>query len=318
MCPRWATRCTTCGHPPARRRPSALRVSSTHRWRTRATALRSTTRATWRASSTRRSSKELLSAPIRLALLTDAPGAVAGLEHGLRSARRRRAPTWARRARPTIRVTENGPVRVALTVTRGVDSSKFVQTISLAAGRRRQARRVRATPSTGTCRRRAQGHFPAHGDDSVATYNWDVGHHPARQRYDRKFEVPSHQWIDLTDRERQLRRHGAHRRQERLRQARRQHDPADAAAHAGLSPRGYSYSDQASQDFGHHEFIYGLAGHAGDWRAAQTDWQATAERSDGVFTTDKHAGTFGRSCRCSTERQPRTVMALKRAEASNE
>ena len=33
------------------------------------------------------------------------------------------------------------------------------------------------------------------------------------------------------------------------------------------------YSDQATQDLGHHEFVYGIAGHARGWRDAQTDWR---------------------------------------------
>ena len=32
---------------------------------------------------------------------------------------------------------------------------------------------------------------------------------------------------------------------------------------------GHDYSDQTTQDWGHHEFVYGLASHAGDWRRAR-------------------------------------------------
>ena len=42
----------------------------------------------------------------------------------------------------------------------------------------------------------------------------------------------------------------------------------------GISNDGRGYSDQSTQDWGRHEFTYGLAGHSGDWRTAQTDWQA--------------------------------------------
>ena len=41
----------------------------------------------------------------------------------------------------------------------------------------------------------------------------------------------------------------------------------------GLGPRA-GYGDQTTQDLGHHEFVYGLAVHGGDWRTEQTDWQA--------------------------------------------
>ena len=34
------------------------------------------------------------------------------------------------------------------------------------------------------------------------------------------------------------------------------------------------FTDQINQDWGHHEILFGLAGHSGGWRDGQTDWQA--------------------------------------------
>ena len=41
--------------------------------------------------------------------------------------------------------------------------------------------------------------FPLTASNRLATYNWDVGTIQRGNDYPRKFEVPSHQWIDLTD-----------------------------------------------------------------------------------------------------------------------
>jgi len=42
---------------------------------------------------------------------------------------------------------------------------------------------------------------------------------------------------------------------------------------ANAKPPG-AYHDQATQDFGRHQFLYALAGHRGDWRAGETPWKA--------------------------------------------
>ena len=132
--------------------------------------------------------------------------------------------------------------------------------------------------------------------------------------------MPSHQWIDLTDHS------GAYGVTVLTDDKNGSDKPNDNTIRLtllrtpGLSTQGYSYSDQASQDFGHHEFVYGLAGHAGDWRSAQTDWTGY-ELNDPmrVFTTGKHAGALGRRWSLLHLNDSRVrVMALKRAEASDE
>ena len=35
-----------------------------------------------------------------------------------------------------------------------------------------------------------------------------------------------------------------------------------------------NYMDQATQDWGRHDIVYGLYGHEGDWRQGQSEWQA--------------------------------------------
>jgi len=83
---------------------------------------------------------------------------------------------------------------------------------------------------------------------------------------------------------------------------------------------GRFYSDQTTQDWGHHEFIYGLAGHAGDWRKEQTDWQAQRLNQPLIaFESQKHAGTLGKNFSLMNVSSSRVrVLALKKAEETDE
>ena len=76
------------------------------------------------------------------------------------------------------------------------------------------------------------------------------------------------------------------------------------------------YPDQATQDLGHHEFVYGIAGHAGGWRDAHTDWQAQRLNAPLIaFETSKHEGALGNSFSLLKVSNPRIrVLAVKKAE----
>jgi alpha-mannosidase len=80
------------------------------------------------------------------------------------------------------------------------------------------------------------------------------------------------------------------------------------------------YADQATQDIGHHEFVYGIAGHADGWREAQTDWQGERLNAPLIaFTTAKHAGSLGKSFSLLKVSNSRIrVLAVKKAELSDE
>src|SRR5205823_9713695 len=57
-----------------------------------------------------------------------------------------------------------------------------------------------------------------------------------------------------------------------------------------------AYADQTTQDIGRHEIVFGLAGHAGDWRQAQTDWQAYRLNQPLIaFQSPSHPGALGKT-----------------------
>src|SRR6185503_3190167 len=161
--------------------------------------------------------------------------------------------------------------------------------------------------------------FPLTAANANATYNWDVGTIERGNNDERKFEVPSHQWFDLTDRSGSF---GV----TILSDCKYASDKPDDQTlrltllrTPGIGTRA-GYADQATQDWGHHEFIYGLASHAGDWRFEQTDWQAHRLNQPLIaFQSSRHTGTLGKTLSVLRVNNPRIrVLALKKAEDTDE
>jgi alpha-mannosidase len=261
--------------------------------------------------------KEMLSAPARLAIKTDKPEQWPAWNMDFPDQQK---PPRAYVSGPAkIRVVENGPVRVALEVERETEGSKFVQTISLSAGDAGRRIEFSNVIDWNTREANLKATFPLAAANPLATYNWDVGTIARATNDEKKFEVPSHQWIDLTDKSGAF---GV----TVLTDCKNASDKPDdntirltLIRTPGLGPRA-GYGDQTTQDLGHHEFDYGLAAHAGDWRREQTDWQAQRLNQPLIaFESSKHSGTLGKSFSLLTVNNSRVrVLALKKAEEGDE
>jgi alpha-mannosidase len=259
--------------------------------------------------------RELLSAPARLAISYDNP------EHW---------PAWnmdwdQEQAAPKayvggpagVRVVENGPARVAIEVRRQAAGSTFVQTIRLAADDAGKRLEFANAIDWNTRESNLKATFPLAASNRMATYNWDIGTIERPTAQPKKFEVPSHQWIDLTDMTGEFGttvltdcKNGSDK-------------PNDHTLRLTLirtpGTRG-GYPDQGTQDLGHHEFVYGIAGHAAGWRHSGTDWQGQRLNDPLIaFETSKHPGALGREFSLLKVGSPRIrVLALKKAERSDE
>ncbi|MDT7605024.1 MAG: alpha-mannosidase, partial [Acidobacteriota bacterium] len=263
--------------------------------------------------------KELLSAPIRLALQTEKPHDWPAWNMDWED--QRKPPRNYVGGVPRIRVVESGAVRVAVEVEREAEGSKFVQTIRLSAGDAGNRVEFGNVIDWKTSAAALKATFPLTAANPQATYNWDIGTVERGNDDERKFEVPSHQWFDLTDRS------GAYG-VTVLSDCKNASDkPDDNTLRLTLlytpglgEGNGRAYSDQTTQDWGHHEFTYGLASHAGDWRAGQTDWQAQRLNQPLIaFESPKHAGALGKNFSLLNVSNSRVrVLALKRAEESEE
>jgi alpha-mannosidase len=259
--------------------------------------------------------KELLAAPARLAISYDNPQQWPAWN--MDWDQEQAAPREYVRGPAKIRVAENGPVRVAVEVIRETAGSRFVQTIRLSAGDAGKRVEFANVIDWNTKESNLKATFPLTASNENATYNWDIGTIERPTARPNKFEVPSHQWIDLTDASGEF---GA----TILTDCKNGSDkPNDHTIRLTLirtpGTRG-GYADQGTQDIGHHEFIYGIAGHSGGWRDAQTDWQAQRLNDPLIaFQTSKHGGSLGREFSLVKISNPRIrLLALKKAELSDE
>jgi len=118
--------------------------------------------------------KELLAGPVRLAISYDNP---------------QQWPAWnmdwdqetgsakslCKRGRQRFRVVENGPVRVALEVSRETAGSGFLQTIRLSAGDAGKRVEIGNVIDWNTRESNLKATFPLTASNRLATYNWDIG-----------------------------------------------------------------------------------------------------------------------------------------------
>lgn len=260
---------------------------------------------------------EILSAPARLAFQTENPRDWPAWN--MDWADQNKEPRDYVGGSTKFRVVENGPVRVAIEVSREAENSVFVQTIRLAAGDAGNRVEVKnhVEWQTGACALKAT--FPLSVSNLMATYNWDIGKIERGNNNPKKYEVPSHQWFDLTDTSGSYgisilndTKYGSDK-------------PADNLLRLTLlySPgvkNVRNYLEQQWQDWGIHEFVYGIYGHAGDWRDGKSDWQsARLGQPLLVFRTTAHEGKLGRSFSLlHLDSDDVAVRAVKMAEDGNQ
>ena len=260
--------------------------------------------------------REILAAPMRLALQTENPHDWPAWN--MDWADQQKAPRGYVSGPATMRIVENGPARVALEVTRATEGSRFVQTIRLSAGDGGNRIEIDNAIDWKTEAAALKATFPLTMSNRMATYNWEVGTIERGTNDEKKFEVASHDWFDLSDATGGVTvltgsKYGSDKPDDHTLRLTLLYTP-------GLSANGRAYSDQASQDWGHHEFVYGLAAHGGDWRSEGTDWQAMRLGQPLIaFLSPKHEGNLMRSFSLLRVSNPRVrVLALKKAEESDE
>lgn len=220
-----------------------------------------------------------------------------------------------------VRVVENGPVRVALEITREAEDSKFVQTIRLSAGD--AGNRIEFANAIDWKSKEAalKATFPLSASNPEATYNWDIGTIQRGNNNPHKYEVASHQWFDLTDKSGDYGvtvlsdcKNGSDKPNDNTLRLTLIYTPGIGTGN------GRDYSDQSTQDWGHHQFVYGLAGHRGNWVQGGSEWQALRLNQPLItFTSDKHPGALGKSFSLLRINNDHVrVLALKKAEDNDD
>jgi alpha-mannosidase len=264
--------------------------------------------------------RELLSAPARLDFQTENPSLYPAWNMDWLD--QRKPPRDYVSGPANFRIVENGPVRVAIEVDRETENSIFTQTISLAAGS--AGARVEIANhidwQSKSCALKAE--FPLTVSNPQATYNWDLGKIQRDNDDPKKYEVPSHQWFDLTDKNG---KYGV----SILDDAKYGSDkPADDVLRltllytpgVGNVRTKNNYREQQWQDWGRHDFVYGIYGHTGDWRDGKSDWQSLRMNQPLLaFSTTPHEGKLGKSFSLlQMDSDQVAIRAIKMAEDGNQ
>lgn len=214
---------------------------------------------------------------------------------------------------PELRIIEEGPVRVAIEVKRSGRNSAITQVVSLAAGDAGKVVQVSNLVDWQSRGVSLKASFPLTVKNEMATYNLGVGTIQRANNNSNKFEVPSKQWFDLTNEDGDYGvsiiedcKYGSDK-------------PSDNVLRLTLlyTPETHSwYPVQNSQDWGIHEFKYGIYGHKGSWQEAQTDWQAKYFNEPMLaFEVAQHKGQLGKQFSfISLNKDEVGLMAFKKME----
>jgi len=258
--------------------------------------------------------KELLKAPSRLEFLHEKPSIYPAWNMDWND--RKNPPIGYLNEDVNIKIVENGPVRVALSVTRKGRNSEITQIISLAegeAGKRVEVKNKVDWQSIGVS---LKASFPLTADNENATYSLGVGAIQRGTNNPKKFEVPSKEWFDLTD---SLGKYGI----SILEDCKYGSDKPDSHTlrlTLLYTPETWNnHLENNSQDWGIHDFKYALYSHGGDWSQSETPWQAEYLNKPLVaFETTKHGGLLGKETSfLNINSNAVGLMALKKAESGD-
>jgi alpha-mannosidase len=215
----------------------------------------------------------------------------------------------------TVKILEQGPVRVALAITKKGQNSEITQIISLAAGEAGRVIEVNNEIDWQSKEVSLKAAFPTTVVNESATYSLNTAAVKRSTNNDVKFEVPGRQWIDITDRSNSYGvsiledcKYGSDK-------------PDNSTLRLTLmyTPKANSYIYQGTQDWGIHNVKYGIYAHTGDWVYAKTPWRGYFLNNPLIaFETTRHSGDLGREVSLVKSNTHQVdIMALKKAEESN-
>lgn len=262
----------------------------------------------------KKQNKDILSAPARLEFQKEHPEYWPAWNMDWKD--RKNPPIGYVDGNPKITLTEYGPVRATLKVERTARNSAFIQYISLSAGESGKRIIFRNTVDWQSKGVSLKASFPLMVSNPLATYNLGMGTIERATNDEKKYEVPSREWFDLTDKSGSNGvtiiedcKFGSDK-------------PNDKTLRLTLlyTPATNFYHDQASQDWGTHEFTYGLYSHKGDWRAGKSEWQGRSlNQPFKVFQVPIHSGFLGNTfCLAKVNSSQVDIRAIKKSETGNQ
>ncbi|HPT21048.1 MAG TPA: glycoside hydrolase family 38 C-terminal domain-containing protein, partial [Bacteroidales bacterium] len=214
-----------------------------------------------------------------------------------------------------ISIVENGPVRVALSITKSGLNSEITQIVSLATGEPGKVIEVQNAIDWQSKEVSLKAAFPTTVVNEFATYSLNTAAVKRTTNNDVKFEVPGRQWIDITDKSNSYGvsiledcKYGSDK-------------PDNSTLRLTLmyTPKANSFVYQGTQDWGIHNVRYGIYPHSGDWAHANTPWRGYFLNNPPIaFETASHPGRLGREVSLIKSNTSQIdVMAFKKAEEGN-
>lgn len=265
----------------------------------------------------KKASKQLLSKPAGLEFQMECPSQYPAWNMDWND--RKEKPIGRMDEDAELKILENGPVRVALQVKRKGRNSEIIQTYSLSVGEAGKRLEVANKLNWQSREVSLKAAFPLNVSNENATYNLGVGTIARNNNNEKKFEVPSKEWFDLTDKSGKYGvsiledcKYGSDKPDNNTLRLTLLYTPA-----INKSNKRYIY--QSTQDWGIHDFKYAIYGHKGDYNMAKTPWQAKFLNEPLLaFESQKHEGTIGKTFSMLTVNNPNVgVMALKKMEEDN-
>ncbi len=262
----------------------------------------------------KRANREVLESPVRLAFLYENPSQYPAWNMDWDD--RKNPPRSYVTGATKIEIVESGPARSTIQVTREAEGSKIVQRISLC-GADGDRVEVRNKIDWQTRERSFKASIPFTIANPLATYDIAVGTMQRGNNEEKKFEVPQHQWFDLTAPDNSYgaavindSKYGSDKPDDHTMRLTLLYTPGTRAG----------YHDQGTQDFGRHDITYAIVPHAGDWRKANVPWIAARVNQPLMsFVASKHEGALGKTFSlASVSSNQVAIQAIKKAEDSDE
>ncbi len=258
--------------------------------------------------------KELLSAPIKLALLHN----IGELNY----------PSWEMRKEdidgepyafantPEFEIAENGAARISIKITRHAESSKIIQTVSLTS----KGETIRVDNFIDWQERRTllKAQFPFSFGNSEATYDLGLGTIKRTNNAENLYEVPAQKWADITEKSSESgisilseSKYGWDKPSDNTLRLTCIHTPAGAFT---------KDARQDLQDIGRNIFSFGVFSHKGDvGSSTQLEAEMFNKKLTAFQTSSRRKGTLGDSFSLlKISSKGALIRAVKRAEDGEE
>ncbi len=221
----------------------------------------------------------------------------------------------------SVKVVEDGPVRVVVEVIRENEGSRITQRIRLSAGddgNRVETLNMVDWKSRGTLLKAA---FHLTAEAPEATYNLDLGTIKRGNRNETQYEVPHHGWIDLTDKSGTYgvslltgAKYGSDKVDDNTIRLTLIHGPDTKDSEQEVLDDG-TMSEMRWQDWGRHQFTYSITGHKGDWREGKSHREAMRmEQRPAAFAVPRYKGKISSFSMLNVNSDQINIQAVKMAE----